>query len=992
MNAFMVLAALIACYCVPVLAAPELHPITVDANGVLQFADGAGEVALFGVNYYPPFSIDYAEMKAKGFDHEQAIRDDVKHFARLGLTAIRLHCWDREISDHQGNLIENDHLRLLDLLISECANAGIYTVLTPIAWWNSPTGGGFSDLYTMHQMTTDPAAREVQCNYLRQFVNHVNQFRKRPYRDDPAVAGFETINEPIYPPGTTDGQVVEYINALVDAIKSTGCRKPVFHSFFCSRETAVGASNADGITFGWYPTGLVAGQMLTGDYLPIVNDYAPMRNPALDGKAKIVYEFDAADVHKPYVYPAMARAFRSGGGQIATQFQYDPMCLAAWNKNWQTHYLNLCYTPGKAISFAIAAEAFRRIPRLSRFGDYPASNRFGDFRVSYEEELGELVSEDSFMYSNDTSSVPPAPEKLQRVWGCGSSPVVSYSGTGAYFLDREDRSYWRLQVYPDAVMVADPYSGGGNEKTRILWQEREMTVRIPELGGEFQVTSVEGGAMQTARESAFKITPGEYVLSRGTAEIHTGARGDFLAPPSSDLPPAAFVESAKQWREGYPWNVRASVAGADIRRCNLRLKGPGDQAFSAVPMQEGKAYQFAALVPGESVRGGKTEYYLEVETGDGIWTFPGGKPGARVDEAGVQPAALMQVARDSTVPQVSYSGPEGKSARASFVPGPTDDSTALRIEADAFAEPPSCAGIRWPVTAPGNPAAYDAVAFIARGGPDTTAAEITLVQDDGNAFGYNVPLGEDWGETVVALEKLKPMWSTTSGAPDLSQLKEVSVIFGTWLFPHAKDLPHWVEVERIELRKASPTWTLDVDGRTDPILLVRPADRHVHLWGTGRSGSSVPGMDRGVNAFRVDVDGFKPEPDCVSYRLPVQDAFSLWQDEAAQTDCVILKARAGRPNSDSVELVVIEKDGAPWGTEVKLDHRWQAIKIPFSELRYFGHWNPDAPGRGGEGDRLRPENVRSVNVCFGAFLYPEHYDERHAVEIQDASLGWLGER
>jgi len=135
----------------------------------------------------------------------------VKHFARLGLTAIRLHCWDREISDHQGNLIENDHLRLLDLLISECANSGIYTVLTPIAWWNSPTGGGFSDLYTMHQMTTDPAAREVQCNYLRQFVNHVNQFRKRPYRDDPAVAGFETINEPIYPPGTTDGQVVEYI-------------------------------------------------------------------------------------------------------------------------------------------------------------------------------------------------------------------------------------------------------------------------------------------------------------------------------------------------------------------------------------------------------------------------------------------------------------------------------------------------------------------------------------------------------------------------------------------------------------------------------------------------------------------------------------------------------------------------------------------------------------------------------------------------------------
>ena len=50
----------------------------------------------------------------------------------------------------------------------------------------------------------------------------------------------------------------------------------------------------------------------------------------------------------------MARAFRSGGAQIATQFQYDPLPLAYCNYGWQTHYLNLVFAPGKTISFAIA--------------------------------------------------------------------------------------------------------------------------------------------------------------------------------------------------------------------------------------------------------------------------------------------------------------------------------------------------------------------------------------------------------------------------------------------------------------------------------------------------------------------------------------------------------------------------------------------------------------------------------------------------------------
>ncbi len=72
----------------------------------------------------------------------------------------------------------------------------------------------------------------------------------------------------------------------------------------------------------------------------------------------MVYEFDAGDVMQPIMYPAMARSYRTAGFQWATQFAYDPMATAYANTEYQTHYLNLAYTPSKAISLLIASKHF----------------------------------------------------------------------------------------------------------------------------------------------------------------------------------------------------------------------------------------------------------------------------------------------------------------------------------------------------------------------------------------------------------------------------------------------------------------------------------------------------------------------------------------------------------------------------------------------------------------------------------------------------------
>src|SRR5262249_35173671 len=148
---------------------------------------------------------------------------------------------------------------------------------------------------------------------------------------------------------------------------------------------------------------------------------------------------------------------------------YDMLRTAPFNLGWQTHFLNLAHTPKKAISAAIAAEAMRRLPRMQDYGRYPDNLRFGaqapraspdeqwasTFRLSYADDLSELNAADIFMNAGTTRTTPRDPKALRRIAGFGSSPLVEYEGTGAYFLDKVRTGVWRLEVYPDEVLVRD---------------------------------------------------------------------------------------------------------------------------------------------------------------------------------------------------------------------------------------------------------------------------------------------------------------------------------------------------------------------------------------------------------------------------------------------------------------------------------------------------------------------------------------------------------
>lgn len=552
-NLLVCLLALSNVICLSAQTTQAKNPVYIDSSGVLRWTKDQTEASFFGVNYTTPFAHAYRAQKALGINLKEAIRQDVYHFARMGLDAFRVHVWDTEISDSLGNLIDNEHLQLFDFLLAELAFRKIKTIITPIAFWGNgypdrdEKTPGFSRKYGKEAVTVNDTAIRAQENYLKQFFTHINPYTRKSYQDDPIVLAVELNNEPSH--SGPKKIVTDYINRLAAAVRQTGWTKPVYYNISQGPyyADAVAQSIIDGVSFQWYPTGLVANQELKGNSLPNVDRYTiPFDTiPMYRTKSKMVYEFDAADVLQSYLYPAIARSFREAGFQWATQFSYDPMALADVNTEYQTHYLNLAYTPSKAIGLMIAAEAFRRLPRGKNYGRYPADSLFDVFRVSYRNDLSEMNAVDKFYHSNPTQTKPLQLSKLKSIAGVGSSSLVKYRGTGAYFLDKMDEGVWRLELMPDVVRLSDPFDHTSKQKTvaRIQWQTHNMKLMLPGLGKGFSIIPVNKGNSfySPTKGYSFSINPGTYLLvSAGKgSRVHQKNAGvvafnEFVAPPATE--------------------------------------------------------------------------------------------------------------------------------------------------------------------------------------------------------------------------------------------------------------------------------------------------------------------------------------------------------------------------------------------------------------------------------------------------------------------------
>lgn len=629
---------------------PLNRTVLVDGNGVMRWTDTKQEVQGFGVNYTVPFAHAYRSAKKLGVDPLKAIDQDVYHFSRLGFDLYRVHVWDTEISDTLGNLVFNEHLHAFDYLLKKLSERNINYVITPIAFWGNgwpepdSKTPGFSAKYGKDNCLTDPGAIKAQENYLFQFMNHVNPYTGIAYKDDPRLIAIEISNEPHH--REAPEKVTAFIQRMVNAVKKTGSKKPVFYNISHSVHLADAYFKAgiQGGTFQWYPTGLGYQEELSGNLLPNVDDY----NIPFDAEikkykgAKLVYEFDAADVGKSYMYPAMARSFREAGIQIATHFAYDPQFLAFANTEYNTHYMNLAYTPKKALSLKICSEIFHRLPLNKNYGNYPENTNFEGFSVNYEQDLALFNAAEKYIHTNHTTAQPVNPSKLSQIAGYGNSPLVEYPGTGAYFLDKLESGVWRLEVMPDALIIANPYGRNSLDKkvAVIQWNQNRMKINLDDLGREFSIQPLNEGNANQPKVSGgqFVVAPGVYLLTKAgvksswkPTDVWQNIQLKEFQAPTASVDKTYLVHNQADFAiAGAPLTLEAQVISPNPG-LTVQVQVTNGPSWQLINMERKNGFTYTAEIPASQLNQGFLTYYIYVKNGDQTLTFPAEKSGLPYD-------------------------------------------------------------------------------------------------------------------------------------------------------------------------------------------------------------------------------------------------------------------------------------------------------------------------------------------------------------------------
>lgn len=834
----------------------QYNYVYVDSNGVMRWQDGNQKVQGFGVNYSAPFAHAYRSAQKLGVNVKQAMEADVYHFSKLGFNLFRMHIWDTQISDEKGNIIRNEQLDHFDYLVKLLKDHDIKMVLTPIAFWgdgwpepDSDTPG-FSNKYGKDGSLTNPMAIKAQQRYLSEFLEYVNPYTGLAYKDDPDVIAFEISNEPHH--RGKPAAVTKFIASMVQAMKSTGTKKPIFYNISHSVHLAQDYFDAgiDGGTFQWYPTGLLYGQELEGNLLPNVSKYDIPFDSVIrrNGGAKLVYEFDAADVMKSYMYPAMARSFRESGIQIATQFAYDPLFLSYANTEYNTHYMNLAYTPRKALSLMITSKVFHEVPLYEDQGEYSAESSFGNFYISYEKDLALYNGPDTFINTNHTTTKPVSPKDLKHIAGYGNTPIVKYQGTGAYFLDKLEEGVWRIELMPDVVHIKNPF-GTNNLKEKlavIKHQKRGMQVQLPGLGKDFQVIHLNQAneLKSIAKSSSFEITPGAYLLIKKGLTPKTSypnwdnKRLSKYIAPESDVERTWLMHTAYSEISTDTKSVlKAKIVSKEaVEKVEAWFKN--GNTYSTIQFEKVQGYTYQASIPKEVLHPGYLEYRIIVTTSNGSRTFPSekiGNPGEwdyKKETPYIStvvnpdnPIYLFEALKDAA----TVVGQWKANNRISPTLNPAQAEYRVEFE-DLFTPDPENLDAE-PIFD------YSFRSYFA----DKTAArehdllskthlvlkarslvqesrnlQIAIVLKDGSAFGTTLELGTDFAEHKIALSKLKPVATVTLPRPyptflpyylghnlnsnfDLTQAESLQFSIGPGLRPDQKKKTQGVGIISVHL-------------------------------------------------------------------------------------------------------------------------------------------------------------------------------------------------
>ena len=564
---------------------PPTPPATGDyvsvQNGKI-YAPNGGELSLWGVNFQPCLSWEYNDrLKRHGIPQTaEALRrvaeNNLEEVTKLKVSVIRCPLTPADFTDAEGNLVETPYLDVLDYMVAEAAERGIYITLALI----NHMGSGYvpnSVFMTAarQEWVHDKEVVRKSKNYVRQLLTRKNNYSGTTYAAEKHIALWELINEPeafsytdiqSNPAAYADFQswaagngqqdndasyalfrqelIRDYIDGMYDVIREAGAQQPVvwshnwhryrngnpdiFKGALASKAEAVACCNYPGQDLVpqdyWSNPKDLTSQDYSGwfnQYFDDVNGYGWMTLPEYAGKAKTVYEFETFFNQSAYLYPIQAQYFRALGVQCASMWTYTMQEYAPYHCG--SHFLSLTCTPKKAASFIVAGEIYKSTP-LGQMYDRLVNEQLGsNFAISKSRDVSIFSSPEKFYHSGDVTQWCPlnVSDGVRSIVGVGSSPLVTYTGTGIYFIDERDGELF-VTLEPNHRWLREPWDSRLQTKVSALDYDTPNTMSIGLKAwkeGKYTLYRISDGRRQKAGVldglGGMSLTPGDYVIVRG---------------------------------------------------------------------------------------------------------------------------------------------------------------------------------------------------------------------------------------------------------------------------------------------------------------------------------------------------------------------------------------------------------------------------------------------------------------------------------------------
>ena len=144
-------------------------------------------------------------------------------------------------------------------------------------------------------------------------------------------------------------------------------------------------------------------------------------------------------------------------------------------------------------------------------------------------------------------------------------------------------------------------------------------------------------------------------------------------------------------------------------------------------------------------------------------------------------------------------------------------------------------------------------------------------------------------------------------------------------------------------------------------------------------------------------------PDRYAAALYIGDAIAARGAQAARADSLEVKSRAVGGAHKTLEVTLIEKDGAAWSATVPTGAAWSTVSIPLSTLQssrsinipspypgLWNYWRASPASRGRKGDHVHIENVERLQLTVYPNIEERSADDGTGAAVESIRLHFTG--